>query len=415
MFTNQFPGRVSTFFARDMRALIDCGIEVDVFALYPENRSLWQNVPDILDERVFPRAKVHHINISTVLRLQKRMDRFGRFLHDTARISSSAALFGIRPFAKTAYALMKAWGWAQQYSDGVDHLLAYWGNYSATCAYMFHRLLPGNIPFSMFLHAGIDLYRDRVYLAQKMAYVDNIFVVCDFNRQFIKEHYPELFPLIEKKIHVHHLGLDLEEFEFQPEKKSTRKVVAAGHLVKAKGFDYLVRAIHQLKLRGIGIELLIIGDGKEKSALKNLASRLGIEKALSITGWQTPEAVRGMIRDATILVHPSPQLGDAVPTVIKEAMALGTPVIGTSIAGIPELLDHGKCGVLVPPANVIALAEAIQLLLADPSLRKRHAQSARSFAEEKFNLWRNGQRLAALLRNTIRSNSVIQQHDAGPV
>jgi glycosyltransferase involved in cell wall biosynthesis len=104
---------------------------------------------------------------------------------------------------------------------------------------------------------------------------------------------------------------------------------------------------------------------------------------------------------ATILVHPSSKLGDGVPNVIKESMAIGTPVIGSNIAGIPELLRDGELGVLVPPRDVIVLADVIQNLLSNGSLREQYARSAREYAMEHFDLWRNGR----LLANLLRSNS----------
>jgi glycosyltransferase involved in cell wall biosynthesis len=95
-------------------------------------------------------------------------------------------------------------------------------------------------------------------------------------------------------------------------------------------------------------------------------------------------------------------LGDAVPTVIKEAMALGTPVIGSTAVGIPELLDQGRCGVLVPERQPDRLADAIAMLLRRGDLRDELARAGRAFAVRTFDLWRNGQRLADLLRTTRR-------------
>jgi len=106
-----------------------------------------------------------------------------------------------------------------------------------------------------------------------------------------------------------------------------------------------------------------------------------------------------------MLVHPSCGLGDAVPTVIKEAMALGTPVIGSTAVGIPELLDQGRCGVLVPERQPDRLADAIAMLLRRGDVRDELARAGRAFAVRTFDLWRNGQRLADLLRATRRGTA----------
>jgi glycosyltransferase involved in cell wall biosynthesis len=100
---------------------------------------------------------------------------------------------------------------------------------------------------------------------------------------------------------------------------------------------------------------------------------------------------------ATVLVHPSDRLGDGLPNVLREAMALGTPVIASRVAGIPEALDGG-CGVLVPPRDVGALADAIATLLGDAALRRAVAERARRRTEQQFDMVRTGARLAELLR-----------------
>ena len=117
-----------------------------------------------------------------------------------------------------------------------------------------------------------------------------------------------------------------------------------------------------------------MGDGEEEKSLKNLASELGIRDKVHFHGRLPFDRVQCAMSDATVLVHPSNGIGDAVPTVIKEAMGLGLPVIASDVAGIPELLDHGRCGRLVPPQDVQALAAAIEELLTDGALRRTHGR-----------------------------------------
>ena len=388
-----------------MRALIEAGIELDIFPLYPLDRDLWRYVPEILDEVVLPRHRVHHLRLSETLRPRglTRAGGIARFLRDTWAIRASAIGYGFAPVIKSEYAFLKAWTWAQEHRDTFDHVLAYWGNYSASCAYLFHRQMTRSVPFSMFLHAGTDLYRDQVFLEQKMLYADNIFVVCDFNRQFIKMHYPDVYSHLEHKIHLYHLGLELGDFTFSPNGRRPHSVLAVGSLEKIKGFDYLIRAVERVVQRGLNVQLELVGDGPERASLERLADQLGIASRVTFSGLRAFDHVRTAMTQSTFLVHPSIGLGDAVPTVIKEAMAIGTPVVASRVAGIPELLDEGRCGTLVPPKDVEALAAAIERLLMDPELRGRHAAAARRYAESQFDLWRNGSALAARLRGARRS------------
>lgn len=409
VFTSHFPGRVNTFFARDMRALLEAGIEIDIFPLYPLDPDLWRYVPAILDETILPRERVHHLDLVRTIGLAgvTRLGQVARFVRDSSAIRVSALRYGLHPLIKSEYTALKAWAWAQQHGDRFDHVLAYWGNYSATGAYVFHRLMKRRVPFSMFLHAGTDLYRDQVFLRQKLLHADNVFVVCEFNRRFIASLYPDLYPRIAERIQLYHLGLNLDEFPVRLAGRPARRVLAVGSLEKIKGFEHLVRAVARLAARGLEVDLVIIGEGPERGTLTALAERLGVASRVSLRGLQPFDRVREAMADATILVHPSTGLGDAVPTVIKEALAVGLPVVASHVAGIPELLDNGGCGVLVPPNDVDALAAAIEQLIGSTPQRRQLAEAGRRHAERQFDLWKNGAALAArLMASTPRDPRV---------
>ena len=399
IFTNQFPGRVNTFFARDVRALLDAGLDLEVFPFYPLDPGLWRYVPESLDATVFPRDKAHHVSLpKSIAALRPWPIRKSRiFLRDTLTIAASAAPFGLRSLAKTAYVFPKAWAWSSAHRNQYDHVLAYWGNYSATCAYVFHRLMDRSVPFSMFLHAGVDLYENQVFLREKLLYADNIIVVCDFNRDFLRGLYPEAYPQLAPKIIKHHPGVDLTRFAYTAEGRLSRRILAVGGLEKYKGFEHLLKAAQELGRRGIDYELEFIGDGSEGPNLRMMANELLPSGKVMFRGWLQPSDVRIAMGQATVFVHPSSGVGDAVPTVIKEAMAVGTPVVASKVAGIPELLDGGRCGILVPPSDSNAIADAVEGLFKDPELRQSLAVAAREYAEDKFDAQRNGARLARLL------------------
>ncbi|MGH7568144.1 MAG: glycosyltransferase family 4 protein [Gemmatimonadales bacterium] len=403
VFTNQFPGHVNTFFARDMRALIEAGIEIDVFAIYPQDPRLWTYVPEILNERVLARDRVHHLSLGRSLSSLNpwRLLRSSRFLRDVAAIGYAAARFGPVVLAKSLYAALLAWAWARDFGHQYDHVLAYWGNFPGTCAYLFHRLAGRPIPFTLVLHAQIDLYENPVYLTQKLLYAHSIITICEFNRQFLQAHYGPIYEQIAHKIQVNYRGLDLGEFPYRPDQRSPRRVVAVGRLSKEKGYDHLLQAVAELLRRGVDLELELVGEGPERAALTALAARLRITHKVTFRGWLVfADVQRAMLR-AAVLAQPS--LIEGLPTVVEEAMALGTPVVGSRVGGIPELLDEGACGMLVPPGDVPALVDALEALLTDPARRLTYAERARRRAEQQLDLWRNGARLADQLRSMTRS------------
>ena len=400
VFTSKYPARVSTFFERDMRALIEAGVEIDILPLLPLDARLWRYGLDILDENVLPRSRVHHLSLPASFWRARPWRRAGTVVRAAAAISASAIRYGPVPLLKSLYVLPKAWAWAAERGDQYDHILAYWGNYAGTSAYLFHRLIGRRIPLTLWLHAGTDLYQRQVYLREKLRYADGIVTCCDFNRTYMIERYGDAVPGLAERIHVSYHGLDLAHFKFQPEGRPAARIVAVGRLAKHKGFDYLLRAARLLRDRGRPVEVVLVGDGDELGNLPALAADLGIADAVRFAGWLSFADVQQAMTDATMLVHPSPGLGDGLPNVLREAMALGTPVIASHVAGIPEALDQGRCGLLVAPGDVGALADAIVRLLDDPELRRLFATRGRQRTESEFDMWRNGARLADRLRNT---------------
>jgi hypothetical protein len=257
------------------------------------------------------------------------------------------------------------------------------------------------VPFSIWLHAGTDLYFRRVFMREKLLYADNIITCCDFNVKYIAREFGDIAAQLAPKIHVNHHGLDLASFAFNPVNRPANRVLAVGRFAKDKGYDDLVRAVHLVVARGGDIVLELIGQGPEQRNLAALAAQLGLDDRVRFRGWLPFPEVRRAMSEATVLVHPSTGLGDGLPNVIREAMAVGTPVIASDVAGIPDALQDG-CGVLVPPRDVAALATAITRLLDDPAQRIEIASRARRRVEERYDLWRNGARLAQVLQSTHR-------------
>jgi colanic acid/amylovoran biosynthesis glycosyltransferase len=401
LFTNQFPGRLNTFFIRDVGALIEHGFDVEVFPIYSENPAYWQHVPS----DALARVKTCNFESGVKWALQGAI----RYLKKPAeavevlRILVSAFRFGAFPVAKTAYASLKSAAFSEMHARKFDWIVSYWGNYAATAAYLFHRSVSPGAGFAFILNAGIDLYRDQVFLLEKIKYADIVFAGSEFNRRFIKNLYPEAFADIARKIHVHHNGLDLSEYRFSLDRREPATVLAAGSHHRRKGFDYVIRAVAALKTRIPSVRLRLVGFGPETRKLRRLATSLGIGDCVVFEGTVPIGVLADMMRSSTVLMHASPQLGDGAPTVIKEAMAIGLPVVATSIAAIPELLDYGACGILVPPRDVGALARGAYRLISDDRVRLELAARARLLAERKFNQQTNGAKLAECLRGHCRA------------
>lgn len=403
VFTSQYPARVATFFERDMHALLRAGIELEIFSIYPRDDAMWARSLDaqLGDGRL--RERTHHIAVSRAV--AGSLGTFARHPLSCARqagtVLAASARYGPVALAKSAYVLPKAWSWAAEHASRFDHVLAYWGNYAGTCAWAFHEHVGRPVPFSIWLHAGTDLYQQPIALREKMLHADNILTCCEFNATYIARTFSDIHERIAGRVHVCHHGLDLAAYPFTRESRPPSRIVAVGRLSPYKGFEYLLRAVAALRTRGRDFQLDIVGGGELAGALAELADGLGVADRVQFHGWVDQAVARRLIQGGTVLVHPSDGLGDGLPNVVREAMALGTPVIGSDAAGLPDALADG-CGLLVPPRQPEALADAIERLLDNPALADRMAFAARQRVEADYDLWRNGERLAALLSSTRR-------------
>jgi Glycosyltransferase len=93
---------------------------------------------------------------------------------------------------------------------------------------------------------------------------------------------------------------------------------------------------------------------------------------------------------------------DGIPNVLAEAMAAGTPVVSTTVSGIPELIEDGRTGLLVPPRDPVVLADTLERLLADAPLRRRLAAASRGKIEERFECWETAKALRTLFVQSVQ-------------
>lgn len=172
-------------------------------------------------------------------------------------------------------------------------------------------------------------------------------------------------------------GLDVEWWRSRPDdcqENMSHRIVFVGRLEKVKGPDILLKSFGIVQARNEDIYLDVIGDGSMKGALQDLAKELGIFHRVTFHGAQNRQYVRTVLHRASAFVMPSRSEG--LGLAILEAMAVGTPLIGTRVGGIPEVIDD-TFGILVEPEKPEELAEAIRSVLADPSRASMLRQGAR--------------------------------------
>ena len=158
------------------------------------------------------------------------------------------------------------------------------------------------------------------------------------------------------------------------------KIIFVGRLIECKGIPFLVKGFEQIINNNINAKLFLVGDGEEENKLKEYISELNIKQYVVFFDYKTnPQA---FIRKADLLVLPSKEEGFG--RVLLEAMDVGTPVVGTRIGGIPEIIEHGTNGLLVDYGDIEALKNSIIEILEDKLLRKKLIQGGYETINSKF-------------------------------
>lgn len=177
-------------------------------------------------------------------------------------------------------------------------------------------------------------------------------------------------------------GVDVEAFAPAPEAHGGKpRILYAGLLSPRKGVPELVRASRLLLDRGIDHELVLAGGTPDEGAEDERAARAEDSPAASWIGPQPHEAMAGLYREADVFCLPS--WWEAMPLSILEAMATGLPVVATAVGDVPRVVRPGETGLLVPPRDAAALADALAELLEDPDKRRAWGRAARALVEER--------------------------------
>ncbi|MFC1678607.1 glycosyltransferase [Elusimicrobiota bacterium] len=190
--------------------------------------------------------------------------------------------------------------------------------------------------------------------------------------------------------HLIYNALDESLFVAPPDKDAIRGsngfsrndiiIGTTSRLVKHKGHKFLFEAVKAVVKRFPNVKLWVIGSGTEETALRRLSSELKMDKHIVFMGLRND--VPRLMKAMDVFVQPA--LDEPFGITIVEAMFSGLPVIATNVGGIPEIVENGETGILVPPADSVGLADAVIALIADPGLAERFAERGREVAAARF-------------------------------
>ena len=195
------------------------------------------------------------------------------------------------------------------------------------------------------------------------------------------------------KIAVLHSGIECAKFRYidrAPVAGETTRILTIGRLTEKKGISYAIRAVAQVIASGRNLSYKVVGEGPLRTELQRIIDELGVSEHVQLLGWRTHEEVVRLIEAAHLLVAPSVTAADGdeegIPNAIKEAMATGMPVISTNHGGIPELVEDGVSGYLVPQRNVEAMVDRLRSVIDHPETWSAIGQAARNRVMAEFDI-----------------------------
>lgn len=386
---NHYPTVSHSFIRREIAGLEAAGVEVRRFSLRAPPRDL----PDAQDRAEAERTQVvlaQGAGRLAVACLTMLATRPGRWL------SALRAALAMAPGTPRGLLLHLAYlveaCWIVGRIAGVSHIHAHFGTNSAAVARLVHRL--SGVSYSFTVH-GPEEFDSPRWLALPGKIADAKFVVgiSSFGRsQLMRWTDPARWD----KLAIVRCGIDAAFADAQPSPPcAAPDLCCVARLSGQKGLPLLIEAAATLAARGIDFQLTLVGDGEMRAEIERMIAARGLGGHVTITGYLDAAGVRRIVAASRVMVLPS--FAEGLPVVIMEALALGTPVIATAIAGTPELVD-GACGWLIPAGSVERLAEAMtEALSADPARLRAMGAIGRERVLEAHDAGRNAQSLARLI------------------
>ena len=292
------------------------------------------------------------------------------------------------------------------FSGTLGRLAAIWAGVPVIVQ-MWHNADRWKRPVHVLVDRVLNRYTD-VFVANSIA-VRNFYLNCE--------------KIIPQRFFTIYNGVKLEAYRLTIDKESKRRelripwdaqvLCTVGRMAKQKGYPFLIKALTQILPRFPSIRLLIVGGSgvareSNEREVRQLVQTLGLEQAVHFLGWR--EDVGTLLNASDIFVLPS--LWEGFGLTLVEAMSAGKPVVATRVDAIPEVVADGETGILVPPAEHEALAEAIMALLANPDRAAMMGRAGQRRVSEMFSVDRMIREFEALYEQLYR-NIVLYQKASG--
>lgn len=395
---SQYPSISHTFILREIVRLRGLGFDIEVASINSPDRGPGglTKVERKETETTFyvKAAGLHRLAHAHLASLSSRPRKYFRGLLYALRLGG----VDLKKILYQLFYFMEAvvvGEWAARV--GARHLHVHFATPAATVGLIAKRIF--GLTLSLTIHGPDEFYDVTAYqLQEKIRSSSFVFCIGLFARSQLMK----LSPVTEwHKFEVTPLGVDLKEFSplTRPASPDTFEVLCVGRLVPAKGQHILLQALQLLVQDGRSVRLRLVGAGPDEPSLRQMVRDKKLDGFVRFEGAVNQDRIRELYGQADLFVLPS--FAEGIPVVLMEAMAMEIPCISTLIAGIPELIQSGRDGILIPPSDAESLADEIARMMDTPSVRRHLGRSGRIRVQENYNLAKNVANLAHIFERRL--------------
>jgi colanic acid/amylovoran biosynthesis glycosyltransferase len=390
-FVNHFPVLSETFILNQITGFLDRGHEVDIHTLGNRPKNFDKVHPLVKQYNLIDRTHYPpYIPKNYLVRIVKAL---GLLLLNIGKGSLSCLpLLNFFKYGQPGYLLRAIYVAMPLLGDGYyDIVHCQFGSVSPmVLLFMNVGMIQGKL-ITTFRGSDISKYVEE----HGLHVYDKLFQTGDFflsNSDFLRYRAIKL-GANEHKIVTHGSGIDCDKFAFNPRSfplDGQVRIATIGRLVEKKGIEYSIRAIAKIAPLYSNLEYNIIGEGSLKEHFQKLIHELNVSHIVKLLGEKQQQEVINILNNSHIFVAPSVTAADGdvdgPVNTLKEAMAMGLPVIGTWHGGIPELVEDGISGFLVPERNPEAIADKLSYLIDHPEVWSEMGRLGRARVEKKYDM-----------------------------
>ncbi|HIK07851.1 MAG TPA: glycosyltransferase [Trichormus sp. M33_DOE_039] len=395
----RYPRYSETFVVNEILAHETVGLKIEIFALRPPADTHFQNIISQV------RAPVTYIRKPIQGRVSDSLNSlaptaasyFWAELQEASQVIPDFwSKLGFAQGEKASTVYQAAWLAREVKLKGITHLHAHFGTVATSVARLASHFT--GVPYTFTAHAK-DIFHESVEfedMERKLKDAAKVVTVSDYNLKYLHKKYN----LAANQVKRIYNGLDLRQLQYSSPAERPPLIISVGRLIEKKGLSILIDACAILQQQNYQFQCQIVGTGSLESSLRQQIVDLGLQSCVEIVGARPQNEVFELVQQAAVFAAPY-VIGkdgnrDGLPTVLLEAMALGTPCVSTNVTGIPEVVRDGETGLIVGQYDADELAIALGQLLKDAALRVRLSTQARRLIESEFDICLNTEVLREL-------------------